>query len=309
MTEATQTGAEEVQATLNPRNAALEQIAGNVEEQKKEEFAPIETGAEPETPKEEPKEEEPKPAEPPAEEPPAEEPQEKLITLKVDGKEIQVPESKIYEAGRRTLQKEVAADKRLEEATRLLREAETRAKQPPKQDVAQTTQQTDAEILAQALTSGDPRLATAAIEELMKAGRQPTIQPQEIFGLVQQMTVQELEAKTAQQQFMSEFPEVVQDPFLLRLAIDLEDQRLARVQQGLEPVIPLTEAFKNHGEALRKWKGISAPSQTLAEKAERKATVQTLPSAKAKAPAPDKDKPESTEDIINQMRRARRQIK
>jgi len=44
-------------------------------------------------------------------------------TLVVDGEEQKVPLSKIVDAGRRTLQKESAADKKLEEATRLVKEA------------------------------------------------------------------------------------------------------------------------------------------------------------------------------------------
>lgn len=310
MTEATQQGAEEVQATPNPRDAAMEQIAGNVEEQKKEEFAELvpegeepEKEAEPEKEPEQAKEPEAD-AEKKAEPEKEPEPEERLITLKVDGKEIQVPESKIYEAGRRTLQKEVAADKRLEEATRLLREAEARTKQPSTTDVAQQ-QQYDAATLAQALSSGDPQLAALAVEELMKGGRQ-AIQPADIFNYVQQFTAQEIEARTAQEKFVTDYADIVQDPFLLQLAVNLEDQRLARVAAGVEPVIPLGEAFKTHGETIRKWKGTQAPN-TLADKQERKATVQTLPSAKAKAPAPETTKPESVADIINDMRKARKQ--
>lgn len=316
MTEATQTGAEEVQATPNPRMLAIEQIANTVEEQKKEEFTPLVPEGAQEAPEVKPAEEQAKePGNAPEQDAQADEPQtpeepekpqERLITIKVDGREMQVPESQIIEAGRRTLQKEVAADKRLEEATRLLREAEARAKQPPKQDVAQAPQQYDAATLAQALTSGDPQLAALAVEEIQKAGRQPqqAIPPEAIFGFVRQ----EIEATTAQEQFKSEYADIVKDPFLLQLAVNLEDQRLAKVAAGLEPVIPLYEAFKQHGEAIRKWRGTQAQGETLSEKRERKATVPTLPSAKAKAAAPEQDKPETTEDIIQQMRKSRRQI-
>jgi hypothetical protein len=41
--------------------------------------------------------------------------EEELVTIKVDGKEEQVPLSKIKDAGVRTFQKETAADKRLQE--------------------------------------------------------------------------------------------------------------------------------------------------------------------------------------------------
>ena len=51
-------------------------------------------------------------------------PIEDLVTIKVDGVMQQVPREKIYEAGLRAVQKESSADRRLEEATRLLREVE-----------------------------------------------------------------------------------------------------------------------------------------------------------------------------------------
>lgn len=45
-------------------------------------------------------------------------------TIKVDGEEQKVEKSKVYEAGKRALQKESAADKRLEEATKKTKEAD-----------------------------------------------------------------------------------------------------------------------------------------------------------------------------------------
>jgi hypothetical protein len=56
--------------------------------------------------------------------------EEELVTIKVDGVEKQVPVSEIHKAGIAAYQKIAAADKRLEEATLLLREAKAaRAKQ------------------------------------------------------------------------------------------------------------------------------------------------------------------------------------
>ena len=80
------------------------------------------------------------PPAPPADEatpstPPAEAaPIEDLVTIKVDGVMQQVSRDKIYEAGLRAVQKESSADRRLEEATRLLREVEQRIAPPPVQN-------------------------------------------------------------------------------------------------------------------------------------------------------------------------------
>src|SRR5574343_1809044 len=48
---------------------------------------------------------------------------EETIKLKIDGMVQDFPISKILETGKRALQKELASDKRLEEATRILKEA------------------------------------------------------------------------------------------------------------------------------------------------------------------------------------------
>lgn len=65
---------------------------------------------------------------------PEETKEEEKRKIKVDGEEREVPLSKIMDAGIRAIQKESTADKRLEEATRLLKEASERAAQLPKGD-------------------------------------------------------------------------------------------------------------------------------------------------------------------------------
>ena len=69
---------------------------------------------------------------------PAEPAPEETRTIIVDGQQVQVPLSKIMEMGTRTLQKEVAADVRLNQASQLLAEAKRIAEgQQPPQGAAQ----------------------------------------------------------------------------------------------------------------------------------------------------------------------------
>ena len=124
--------------------------------------------------------------------------QEEMDILKVDGKEQSVEKSKIYEAGKRALQKDFTADTRLEEATRILREAKATAEsasrpaasQPSSQDVDDTSP--DFGELAKTLVDGDVDEVAKALGKLMGTGRQDKLatqavnmQPNDVYGMVE----------------------------------------------------------------------------------------------------------------------------
>ena len=320
MTDATRTIVGVSEVLPNPRDAAIAAIAERANQQKEEsgDFAEFneETGEvalkkEPEkAPEKAPETEEAPPEgedkeegekaepEPPKAEEEAEK-QEELVTLRVDGKEVQVPKSKIVDAGVRTLQKEAAADKRLEEATRLLKAAQefSQKQQPMQQPLSD---QDVAHVIAQALRTGDEAQASAAIQALMQSGRSQPIPD------VRQVVAQEFEATAALDMFKRDFADIVSDPTAMLLASSLEDQRIARVQAGAEPNRPLSEVYKEHGESIRKWRGIGQKS--MQEKAELKKALQPAPvAASVRAPAPKPDKPKTTEQIIEDMRKSRHQ--
>jgi len=137
MTEETKVEVE-VQETpsANPRNRAMEEIAKSAQARDAEELqgfdeetGQVEAKAEPVAKTEQ---HEPTPAQLvkgaielgqlPADTPIAP-PAPKMVQITVDGQQLEVEESRILEAGKRTLQKESAADKRLQEATRKEQEA------------------------------------------------------------------------------------------------------------------------------------------------------------------------------------------
>ena len=91
-----------------------------------------------------------------------------VVTLKVDGQEMQVPKAKVLEAGTRALQKESAADKRLREVSAKEAELERRANDLARMEadlLTKRNQQTDIEPdatgreFADALFTDDEKVA------------------------------------------------------------------------------------------------------------------------------------------------------
>ena len=118
-------------ATPDDRGAFLESLADKAMENRSEEMIPVEDEEVDETAVDEP--EETGTDEVVDEE--VNEPEEQMIEVVVDGVAQKIPLSQVVDAGKRTLQKETAADKRLEEATRLLKEAKERQPSEKIEDV------------------------------------------------------------------------------------------------------------------------------------------------------------------------------
>jgi hypothetical protein len=154
--------------------------------------------------------------------PQAQEPEE-TRDLIVDGKTIQVPLSKIIDAGVRTFQKETAADLRLASASRLEQQARERFSQPPQgaefakpQQQPQEQAQEDDAALAHAIQFGTEDQAKGAIAKLRNAGRDTS--PQAVQGLVQQnimqMVPEVMKFQDANSWVRNEYKEIFADPML-----------------------------------------------------------------------------------------------
>ena len=238
---------------------------------------------------------------------------EPMVRIKVDGREIEVPESQIRDAGIRTFQKDAAADRRLAEATRLLQFARA---------VGQNNEQpaggagpaaggdqipADVRVLARAIRDGSEEDAANALAKVLQAqGRGDAIPAQ----AVQQMVRQEMEASSAFQQFRKDYPEIANNRHLLGIAVQLEDERLA-----LGDSRPLADAWAEHGKRIRtEVLGVKTPqapgagTPNLQERRERKAAATPpINAAAARRPAPTQQKEPSPADIVERMRRARHQ--
>lgn len=230
-----------------------------------------------------------------AQDQPSDESEDDLETIIVDGQPLKVSRKQIVEAGRRTLQKEVAADLRLQEATRLRNEWLARItgsalpaaagvpgnSQPPGEGVGVSPQQSDSHP---ATTGVDPTALDQRIAEQIYLR----------------------EAERAAQEFAKEFPEIVNDPILMRMAVQMENERLAHAQAVGEPLGDPMAAYRAHGEAIMARIGrVQKTSQD--DKALRKQSITSVPAASARAPAPETARPPTTSEVIAQMRKARHQ--
>ncbi len=330
---ATQQGVqEEGTPALNPRNAVLESIATRTAEQRDDEMR--KAGMEPaKTLLEEKKEEETKPAgeEAGAEEEKAKveakaEVEEEVETIKVDGQEQKVPKSKIYEAGKRALQKESAADQRLEEATRLFKEAQTlHAKLNTTESPGTASPEKKAlnwDDLAEKLQYGNKTDAAEAIQTIVEAtGRSheqvatqtQNLSPEQVDQYVSKAVVERMAFQTAMDRFQQPpdqggYADLWSEPVLRNLVIQKEAELREKGDTR-----PYWEVFQEAGNSIREWtKKLAGPTQTggadFNQKREQKRTITVVEGAGAKATSQkEAPKPETPQDVINRMRQARGQ--
>lgn len=226
------------------------------------------------------------------------EPKPEVVRIKVDGEEREVPKDKILDAGIRALQKESTADKRLEEATRLLREVEQKYVQPQKQETP--SQEWDDATVAYALEHGDESQKAYAVSLLR--GRGNTTQDYE--AIEQRAVFKALDTvdfRDSSQWFQTEYKDIVADPYLLQLAASAEAN--ARTNGDTRS---RKDLYKAIGDDLRKWKG-GVTVTSLEEKKDHKSKIVNLPSASVKKSTPAEAKPKTTADVIEQMRKSRGQ--
>jgi len=281
---------------LNPRNAHLEEIA-------KRNRAEVEVEPEPEPIV---VDDDPEPA------PKAQEPEEEFETLKVEGQDVKYAKSKIYDAGKRALQKELAADKNLEESKRLRREAEellenARLGKEQSNDADRNARLSE---IAQRLQFGDQEEGQAALAEYadligVNAGKLD-------IGAISEQVIQQVDERRAWQDaegfVKSEYPDVMNDQILAAEFIRRENQMRDDGDQR-----PYKDLYIAIAEDLRAYRnGLTSPTNqadTLEDRRRRKANTPPPPGGHSvsggKPAAPEA--PKSTADIIAEMRKGRGQ--
>lgn len=241
--------------------------------------------------------------------PPVVEP--KKTKIKVDGQELEVDDEKIREAGIKALQKESAADKRLEEATRLRAEAEAsilaarnnERTDPPAGGPTVVEKLTDDNFLSavKAIQYGSEADAMTALKSLI-ATAATTGQPE---GLTVAQANELLDFREATKWAHDEYKDVLGDPKLKSLFVT-EEKRL----RAAGDMRPYREIYTDIGSGLREWRTSLSPTPTptpTPSRLERKATVVNIPTASVRQPAPQPVKEPSPSDIVDKMRTARHQ--
>lgn len=293
MTEETKVEVE-VQETpsANPRNRAMEEIAKSTQARDAEELqgfdeatGQVEAKAPAEETKTDPEPVEAAPVIAAAVVAP------KMVQIIVDGQQLEVEESRILEAGKRTLQKESAADKRLQEATRKEQEAQALLA-----NYRQLTQQ--------------PNTAPSQDAPAQQATEGVALDPEALDQLFDRKLYHR-DAQKARATFEKEFPEIASDQYLMQVAAAREQERLNTVAALGESVGDPEAAYRKHGEAIREWlKGkasVLAQPAVVSDKLAQKRTITAVSAVNARAPVQQDKKPLTTSEQIEQMRLQRKQ--
>jgi hypothetical protein len=212
------------------------------------------------------------------------------VSIVVDGRAVEVEEDRIIEAGKRTLQKESAADRRLQEAVAKERQAQQLLDQARRlsgqdADETQTTPSQDASHTTQATNGVDPQALDALLENKLYMR----------------------DAQKAVEKFKQDFPDIVSDPHLIRLAANMEQDRLDTATALGESFGDPYDAYRRHGESIRDWLKKRAPhaQPVNADKVEKKRSIMAVPAVNATAPKPQEKKPLTVSEQIEAMREAR----
>lgn len=244
-------------------------------------------------------------------------------TIEIEGRPMKVKGAQIIDAGRRTLQKETAADYRLQLATAALEEARRQA--AAVQQAAPTAQApapiTDIQ-LAELVQFGTKEQAAAAIAEIRRRDSSAVTAE----GLQQFMTAQlpkvvdrQLDFREATRFVQNEYGDLLADPYLRQMFFWKEDSlRKAGDQRGY------TDLYKAIGDDLRKHfnrpkAGVQTSAAPTSQPAAPAPTREQRQAVKAAAPAAPRlasarldggaglPKPKTREEIIEGMRRSRGQ--
>lgn len=214
----------------------------------------------------------------------------RMVSIVVDGQPIEVEESRLLEAGRRTLQKESAADRRLQEAQETLNRA--KALERASQDPAQRS---------------NPAPSQDAPRQTTQAAATNGLDPAALDTYLENKLYMR-DANKAAEQFRKDFPEIASDPYLMNIAANEEQKRLNTAAALGEAFGDPYEAYRKHGESVRKWlqerTGTQAPVVAV-DKQERKRTITAIPAVNARAPAPAAKREPTTDERIEAMRAQR----
>lgn len=253
----------------------------------------------------------------------------KTVRVKVDGEEFDAPEEEVNEAGGlKAFQIQRASENRLKKASeaaasarqaqeqtaRLLQEYAARVQQP---EVPKVSDQQFIAAKLDAVRFGTQEESAAALQEVIQ---RLTPKPIDQKAWIAQANNQ-FRHDQAVAEFDKEFSDVAKNPHALRLAVALRSDRLAKLERGAQ--VDWSGFYRTIGAEVRNAFGTrpSQPAQQTdkktgntsqpSEKEARKASITTIPTAAARAAAPEPEKELSPEEerkaAIAAMKKARGQ--
>ncbi len=239
---------------------------------------------------------------------------DELRTIIVDGQQVQVPLSKIVDMGTRTMQKEVAADLRLNQATQILEEAKRVASQPAAPAAAAEPAISDLndEQLAELIQFGSKEQAAQAIKALRSTA--PAFKPEDIVRAAQQAVAPQLAFEAGKSFAQKEYGDLLSDPDFGAIFLNKENAlRKAGDQRSYE------DLYKAIGDEMRVKFNRPKPGAPLpaAQPSTQGRSMTEKHAAKAQAPAAprlasarlDGDgtqaRPATRAEIIDKQRRSR----
>lgn len=294
----------------NPRNIEMEALAERLEKERIDEDPNLAEQLAEQTKPEEPKggEEAEIPAEKIADAP-------RMVRVKIDGEEQEIPENDVIKG----FQKDATASKRLEEASRIKKELdarETALAERERQIVAAQAAQAikdsptppapEGDAVKEFLTAfyeGDEEKTEQALRRLTAGRPSATPEPdyKSIVPAVKDQVKKELEAEKAVMEFTKDYKDIIDDPYLAKVADTFFD---AEIKGGKS----FSEALTTAGNNTRDWIKKYAPepaSTARQERLSRKESIDNLPVTSAVSGAVSKDEPETPSSIIAKMREAR----
>jgi hypothetical protein len=300
--------------TLTPESVDPEEHQAQLDLDEKPEVKEPPADDEPETPK--PDKVEPEPKEEAAQ---TEDPEDyieattygkKKVRVKIDGEDRVVTFDELV----RDAQKKGTADKRLEEATKLLNETKeihSRAR-PSREDAVQTQIEQPPELdpgvaaMVQAMRTGTDEEATFAAQEWQKEIRKKATVPDDALRAY---VNDAMDFRSSADWCKSEYSDLFADATLGAMFADRDERQ---VRAGDKRAY--RERYKEIGEDLRTWrnsltKSSPAPTQTLEAKREKKAAVATPTSAAVKdvRPVVEDETEDNVQDVIAAMAKKRGQ--
>ena len=244
-------------------------------------------------------------------------PAEPKIKVKIDGEESEVLQSEIDEyGGVKAYQISKASENRLKKANETLAQAkqmqETLA-QFARQQMPKEPEVSDAQFIASKLDAirfGTPEEGAAALLEIQQRSNPRIDQNMLINQAITHMGYQ-----SAVKQFNEEFKDIVSQPELREWVLFKAQSRMSQLPPDKSQV-DWSDFLRRIGNEVRNVVGkpsqpasvpqtTGTPSMVSSDREERKSSIVNLPTAAARATPPEETKPETREESLNRMKKAR----